>query len=194
VTIEHRVEDMAVVRNVRIDGEIGLTRALTHAYPLGSYVSSALIAGDRFPRVSLVFDQSTWSGTFSDSLSGSAATATYNDALAPILVTNAGAITERWAIRFTSTSAFEVIGEHVGVIAAGTINADCAPLNPATGTPYFTIPALGWGAGWAVGNVLRINTVGNEFPVWVVRTVQQGPETVPRDSFTLLIRGDVDAP
>jgi hypothetical protein len=30
--------------------------------------------------------------------------------------------------------------------------------------------------------------------VWVVRTVQQGPETVVEDSFTVFIRGDVDRP
>ena len=67
-------------------------------------------------------------------------------------------------------------------------------INPATGEPYFTLRATGWGGGWAAGNVLRFNTVGALFPVWVVRTIQQGPETVPNDSFTLLIRGDVDRP
>ena len=66
--------------------------------------------------------------------------------------------------------------------------------NPATGVPYFHLPALGWGNGWATGNVLRFNTIGAQFPVWVVRTVQQGPESVPDDNFTLLIRGDVDTP
>ena len=66
--------------------------------------------------------------------------------------------------------------------------------NPATGVPYFRLPALGWGNGWATGNVLRFNTIGSQFPVWVVRTVQQGPESVPDDHFTLLIRGDVDTP
>ena len=40
--------------------------------------------------------------------------------------------------------------------------------------------------------MLRFNTIGSQFPVWVVRTVQQGPESVPDDHFTLLIRGDVD--
>lgn len=194
VTIEHRIEDMAQISDVQISGRLTFTRQITHDYPVGAYVSSALVAGDLRAYVSHLFDQATWNGTFADSLSGSAATGTYNDVLAPILVTNAGAITERWAIRFTSTSAFEVIGEHVGVIAAGTINAECAPLNPATAEPYFTIPALGWGSGWAVGNVLRFNTTGALFPVWVVRTIQQGPETVTTDAFTLLVRGDVDAP
>ena len=88
----------------------------------------------------------------------------------------------------------EARGKDVGVIATGTTSTNCAPNNPNTGTPYFSIPALGWGSGWSTGNVLRFNTVGAEFPVWVVRTVQQGPETVPDDSFTILIRGDVDTP
>jgi hypothetical protein len=157
-------------------------------------VSSALVAGNLRAYVAHLFDQATWNGSFADSLVGSAATATYNDVLAPIGVTNAGAITERWAIQFTATTAFNVIGEHVGVIATGTTGTDTAPLNPATGKPYFTLPALGWGSGWAAGNVLRFNTVGALFPVWVVRTIQQGPETVIEDSFTLLIRGDVDRP
>ena len=202
VTVEHRIEDMAVVRDVQINGEISFTRPLTHEYPLaspgdpasGSFVSSALVAGDLFARVSLVFDQATWSGAWSDALSGSSATATFNNTQYPIRVTNRGAVTERWIVRFTNSTAFEVIGENVGVIATGNTSTDCAPNNPATGVPYFHLPALGWGNGWATGNVLRFNTIGAQFPVWVVRTIQQGPESVPDDNFTLLIRGDVDTP
>ena len=194
VTIEHRIEDMAQVSDVQISGRLTFTRQITHDYPVGSYISSALVAGDLRAYVSRLFDQATWNGTFADALSGSAATATYNDVLAPIAVSNAGAITERWAIQFTNTTAFNVIGEHVGVIATGTTSSETAPINPATGKPYFTIAAIGWGSGWAAGNVLRFNTIGALFPVWVVRTIQQGPETVTNDSFTLLIRGDVDRP
>ena len=193
VTVQHRIEDMAVVRETDINGTVRFTRPLTHAYPLGSYLSSALVAGDLFARVSTLFDQQTWDGTWKDSIDGSAATATFNNTAAPITVTNRGALTERWAVRFTNTTSFDVIGENVGVIAIGNTGADCAPLNPITGSPYFTIPALGWGGGWSIGNVLRFNTVGAEFPIWVVRTVQQGPETVPNDQFSLLIRGDVNA-
>ena len=185
---------MAQVSDVQISGRLTFTRQITHDYPVGSYISSALVAGDLRAYVSRLFDQATWNGTFADALSGSAATATYNDVLAPIAVSNAGAITERWAIQFTNTTAFNVIGEHVGVIATGTTSTETAPINPATGKPYFTIAAIGWGSGWAAGNVLRFNTIGALFPVWVVRTIQQGPETVTNDSFTLLIRGDVDRP
>jgi len=194
VTIEHRIEDMAQVSDVQISGRLTFTRQIGHDYPVGSYISSALVAGDLRAYVSKLFDQATWNGTFADALSGSAATATYNDVLAPIAVTNAGAITERWAIQFSSATSFNVIGEHVGVIAGGNTATDTAPTNPATGKPYFTLAAIGWGSGWAAGNVLRFNTIGSLFPVWVVRTIQQGPETVTNDSFTLLIRGDVDRP
>lgn len=197
VTIQHRIEDMMMTSDVQINGQLTFTRALSHHYPLGSYVSSALIAGgngDMFARVSVLFDQATWNGTYADVVSGSSATGTFNAAQYPITVTNRGARTERWVVQFTSGTTFNVIGENVGVIATGSVNSNCAPMNPATSVPYFTIPALGWGSGWSAGNVLRFNTIGAEFPIWVVRTVQQGPETVPDDSFTLLIRGDVNTP
>jgi hypothetical protein len=199
VTIEHRIEDMAVVSEAQISGELTFTRALTHNYPVTSpptsYVSSALISADLKARVSVVFDQQTWNGTsWLDALSGTAATGTFNDVLSPIVVTNKGAITERWALQFTSTTTFNLIGEHVGVIAMGSINSDLTPINPATGAAYFILHAVGWGIGWAAGNILRINTVGAMFPVWVVRTIQQGPNTGTEHSFTLLSRGDVDRP
>ncbi|MFT7722230.1 MAG: tape measure protein [Roseateles sp.] len=170
------------------------TAAEAIAYPVaGTYVSSALVFGDLHARVSLTIDQGTWSG-WSDGPSGAAATATFNDIQNPITVTNGGALTERWAVVFTSATSFNVMGEHLGVIATGNTGSDCAPLNPTAGQPYFTIPAVGWGLGWAVGNVLRFNTVGAMAPVWVARTILQGPETVANDSFTLLTRGDVDRP
>lgn len=195
VKIEDRIEDLLLVNDVEISGQLTFTRQVTHAYPAGSYVSGALVAGDLHARVSTLFDQATWdSATWSDDLVGNGAPAEYNDTQYPPVVANFGAITERWILRFTSTTQFQVIGEHVGIIATGTINADCAPTNPATNTPYFTLKALGWGTGWAIGNCIRMNTVGAQFPVWVVRTVQQGAETVLDDKFSLLIRGDVDRP
>jgi len=194
LTIEHRIEDMAQVSDVQISGRLTFTRQITHDYPAGAHISSALLSGDLRAYVSNLFDQATWNGTFLDAITGSAATATYNDVLAPIEVTNAGAITERWAVQFTNTTAFNVIGEHVGMIATGTTGSDIAPINPATGKPYFTLAAIGWGAGWAAGNVLRFNTTGSLFPIWVVRTIQQGQETATDDAFTLLVRGDVDRP
>jgi hypothetical protein len=195
VVIEHRIEDMAIIRDAQINGELAFTRAITHNYPANtSYISSALMSGDLRARVSAVFDQSTWTGVWSDVVIGSEATASYNSTVYPVEITNAGGITERWFVRFTSTTAFELVGEHVGIIAQGNVTTDLAPVNPVTGVPYLLVRKEGWGSGWSVGNILRINTIGAQFPLYVVRTVQQGPETITNDNFTLLVRGDVDAP
>lgn len=193
VRVEHRIEDLALVSDVQITGAITMTRPITHDYPLGSYVSSALIMGDLKSRVSLIFDQQTWGNSFADIPSGNSAPATFNDAVYPIAVTNKGAATERWAIVFTSNTSFNIIGENFGVVGTGNTGTNAAPINPASGEPYFTVPSGGWGLGWGIGNVLRFNTVAAAFPLWVVRTILQGPESVPDDTFTLLVRGDVDA-
>jgi hypothetical protein len=131
---------------------------------------------------------------WSDSPIGNSATGSYNSTLFPLATTNLGALTERWALIFTNTTSFNIVGENVGVIGTGNTGTDCAPINPATGVPYFTVQSEGWGLGWAVGNVLRFNTVGASVPVWIARTILQGPETVEDDDFTVLIRGDVNRP
>lgn len=195
VTIHHRVEDLLVASDVQINGAVRFTRQITHDYPAGSVLSSALMFGDMRASASDVWDQSTWTNVWSDAPIGSPATGTYNDTLAPIVVANADTVPERWALVFTNTTAFYVMGEHVGVIATGSTGADIAPLNPATGRPYFTLRATGWGAGWSAGNVLRFNTDGPIRKIAVIRTTQPGPEPAFVDhEFELLTRGDVDRP
>lgn len=197
VRIEHRIEDTALVADAQITGLLRLNRPLTHDFPVGSFVSSALLIGDMAARTSKVFDQATWSASspvWSDDLIGSTAGATYDVINYPIEVTNESAVTERWVLVFTGSTSFNIYGEHLGLIGAGTTSADCAPLNPNTGNPYFRARLQGFGAGWAAGNAIRINTVGALAPVWVARVIKQGAPTVTGDSFTLLVRGDVDTP
>jgi hypothetical protein len=194
VRVVGRFEDMVRLSDVQINGQLSFTRPLTHDYSAGCHVSSAMMLGDMKARVANLFDQQTWDNSWSDVLKGSAAVGTFDDGGHPITVTNAGAITERWIVRFTNTTEVEVIGEHIGVIAKASIGNDIAPNNPEAGVPYFTIPAAGFGAGWAVGNIIRFNTVAAGAPVWVVMTVQQGAATVERDAWELLGRGDVDRP
>lgn len=188
---KHRVEDLALLSDVQINGQLTLTAPLSRDFAAGStYVSSALLFGDMNARVENVFDLlsfASWSNA-----PGSGATAQYNDIDYPIEVLNNGALTERWRINFTSTTAFQVIGENLGAIATGTTSADCAPVNTLTGNPYFIIRASGWGSGWAAGNNLRFNTVGAAAPIWIARTVLPGA-TLDGDAFSLQMRGDVDA-
>jgi hypothetical protein len=93
---------------------------------------------------------------------------------------------------FTGATAFGCYGEYSGLVAEGTTGADFAPINPITGTPYFTIDHLGWGAGWSAGNALRFNTIAANFPLQLARTTLQSDPDVYTDNFKLQIRGDAN--
>jgi hypothetical protein len=196
VTIEHTIEQLARTRDVQINGDIGIVGQLTHDFPVGSIVASALaVPGNLRARVSALWDQATWNAiTWSDTIVGDPAPGTYNDALAPIVTTNAGALTERFALRFLTSTTFTCTGENVGVIGTGSINVNFAPVNPISGAPYFELLAIGWGAGWAAGNTVFLHTVGAIYAFAQVRTVQMGPALGTDYSYEVLGRGDVDRP
>lgn len=174
---------------------ITFNRPLTKAFPAGTLISSMLLLGDLQSRVGAAFAQETWGNIWADARIGSSIVPQYQQVSNPITVSNRGAISERWAIIFTSPTAFRVVGETVGqIVSNGDINSNLSPPNPAAaGQPYFTLLATGWGTGWSAGNVLRFNTVGANAPIWVARAVlPSAPNTTP-DSLTVAVRGDIDA-
>ncbi len=189
----HRIEEMLLVTDVEIDGRITVSSGPSRDFPAGAKCSSALIYGDLQSRVTDYFEQEAWDGsTWSDTRQGNDTTASYNTTNYPIEVENQGAIRERWALDFTSSTTFDVVGESVGVIAQGDTSTDLAPLNPETGTPYFKMLAAGFGSGWEVGNLIRFNTEAAAAPVWVVRTILPGDPQDPNDSFQVQNRGDAE--
>lgn len=197
VIVKHCVEELSQVIDAQIDGTLAVATPVTHDFPKGSVAATALYFGDRFARVSRVFDQMAWGGTkWQDAVDGDPAVATYNTTIAPIQVTNAGAITERWALKFTSGGAeVDVIGEHVGNIGRYSINNDIAPPNPNAGNaPYFTIKAAGWGGGWIGGNVLFIHTVGALADAWALQCINKGQSAVLDDKCEIVMRCNVDRP
>jgi hypothetical protein len=195
LTIVDRIEDMAVLTDVQITGQLALSQPLTHVFPADeTLVANAVIYGTLYARTSVPFDQQTWTNVWSDILIGSGVAAQYNANQYPIDVNNKSCIQERWAIIFTSSTAFNVVGEHVGQIATGSTLTDTAPINPNTSEPYFTIPSGGWGAGWASGNVLRFNTYAANAPTWIIQAIGQGPATDTDFTFCLEFRGDIDTP
>lgn len=190
---KYRYQDMGLIRDVQISGQLTFTKPLTHNYDAAdTIVGSALVIGDMQSRYTRKFVQQTWNNAWADTATGAPISANYNDALYPITVTNKGAIQERWALIFTDNTNFRCVGEYSGQIGTGSVNTDFAPINPVTGLPYFTVKKEGWGAGWANGNVLRFNTVAANFPVWVIRTVKQSEPTVMSDQFQIMLRGDID--
>lgn len=194
LTVKYRYQDMGLIRDVQINGQLTFTKPLTHNYDaVDTIVGSALVIGDMQARYTRKFVQQAWNSVWSDEPTGSAISANFNDSLYPILTTNKGATQERWAIVFTGNETFYCVGEYTGRLTlTGSTNADYAPLNPVTGVPYFTIKKEGWGTGWANSNVLRFNTVAANFPVWAIRTVKQSEPTVLSDQFQIMLRGDID--
>ncbi|WP_180089452.1 hypothetical protein [Acinetobacter sp. YH12219] len=193
IVAEHRIEDAGMCLDVQINGELTLNIPISHAYSAGqTFVSSAMIVGDMQARAHTVFSQASWSNTWSDEREGSAINAQYNEVLYPIEVSNKSANEENWALIFTSATEFRIVGKNLGQIGTGNTSADTAPPNPIDGSPYFKIKALGFGAGWSAGNVLRFNTAAANYPIWAARTVKQGQSTVIDDSFQLQVRCGVD--
>ena len=191
VSIRHRIEEMRLVTDVQFTGEITLARPLLRAFPEGTQVSTLIEFGDLKSRVAAFFRQATWTGVWQDTVIGNTPSGSYNDAIYPLALSNRGAIPQRWALVFTSATAFNILSEDLGVIGTGTTLADCEPTNPATAVPYFSLAAAGWSGGWAAGNVLRFNTAGTVSPFWLARTTQIDPEGFGDDDFRVELRGDV---
>lgn len=193
LVVKYRYQDMGLIRDVQINGQLTFTKPLTHHYDAdNTIVGSALVINDMQARYTRKFTQQSWTNQWADAPTGTLISANYNDALYPIEMTNKGAIQERWYLQFTGGQTFKCVGEYSGEIATGTTVEDFAPINPVTGVPYFVIKKEGWGAGWSNGNILRFNTIAAMYPIWVIRTVKQSEPTEISDGFQIMLRGDID--
>lgn len=193
---EHRIQDELQVTKADIDGTVLFSGALSHDFPVpGSYLSSKLRQGDKFARVHNYADRATWLSTWDGTMAGAGIAASFNEVDHPITTTNRGAIKERWWAVFQNTTQVDIFGENVGQVLdnqpiAGVLEA----INPQTSTPYWSIPAAGWGGGWSAGNVLLWETEAAGGAAWFSRSVLPGSTTVLDDSATLAYIADVDTP
>jgi len=104
---------------------------------------------------------------------------------------NKGAVEENWTLTFTSATTFTVSGNTVGTLASpGSVSADYAPLNPATGTPYFTIKAIGWGGSFQTNDTVTFATQPAAIPIWYRRQVPAGIFSLANDFTSLAIHGE----
>lgn len=187
------IQDLVVLSDVQVSGVLALNKVLTHNYGVGCLVSSVVFLKDLQARAYNKFHQASWTPVWEDEVQGETISATYNTVFYPIVVTNASAVKERWALIFTSPTSFRCIGEFVGEVEAGATSEDFSPKNPNTLKPYFTLRKEGWGNGGFVnGNVMRFNTDSATHPIWVVRTILQGESTDTKQGFTMQLRGDLD--
>ena len=197
VTVRGRAEVYRRVQEVTVDGRVKLTTPIGRAFPAGAVLSTAARFGNKLAFVERTFDQQSWdSVTWADVVTGNQAAASYDFTGHPAEVNNRGTVTERWALKFRSDGVtYDLIGEHLGQIARGTINADFSPPNAqAENAPYFTLRASGWGSGWVPGNVLFLHTQGAEMSLGVIRSTNPGSASGTDYSTVLEIRGDKDRP
>ncbi|MDP2610019.1 MULTISPECIES: hypothetical protein [unclassified Oceanobacter] len=194
LTVSHRVQDLCAVGVARVDGQLQFLTQLTHDYAAGSQVSAVVELGDLQARVEGLFCQKIdVSGVFDDDLAGDTSVAQYDDLNYPLQVDNTSAVQERWKILWRSASTFDVIGEQRGIVLSGVAkDLDCAPINPFTNTPYFTLLADGHGTGWVTGNTIRFNTVAAAEPVEAIRTTLPSHQRLTNQSVYIEFMGDAD--
>ena len=189
----YRYQDMAVATDIQISGEITLSKVLTHDFKAGeTLISNAISMGTMQARVSNLFTQEIWGNKFLDYREGEDSIFKYDTSVAPIEVTNESSIQERWVIVFTNSTNFELIGENIGKVASGTTMEDFMPLNPITKKPYFVMKSEGFSDGAVQGNILRFNTSGANYPVWIVRTVLQSDSNTIQHKYSLEFKGNKD--
>lgn len=191
VTIQHSIEHVAMVVDTPDEATAVLSRPLERDFPAGSVLSTAVLLGDLQARAGQGFSQQLWDGVWSDTRNGTAPSSQYQQAANPVVVTNLGAVTERWAFVFRTGTTFDLIGETRGLVAGGDVATVFSPINPATGAPYLTIAPAGWGA-WSGGHVWRLNTYGAAARVWPARTVKPSAPITGTDQVLLAARGDVN--
>lgn len=191
-TVQWFEEENRVV-DVDISGSLKLQFPLSRDYPIeNTNVSSALLGGDLLVRASEPFSMQAFSGVWSDIATSNAILAKLNVTDYPIELSSRGAITERWLLKFTSATQFELYGERLGLVAQSDIYSELAPINPATQTPYFTLQSAAFGGGgFATQNCIRFNTYGTPLPVWVLRATQPSAnKTQEKQTFALCLRGN----
>jgi len=104
---------------------------------------------------------------------------------------NKGAVQENWTLNFTSATTFTAAGTTLGVLAStGSISADYAPINPATGTPYFTLKSIAWGGAFQANDTVTFTSQPAAIPIWYRREVPAGTFSLANDVASLAIHGE----
>lgn len=204
--VYHRIWFQDVVGDLDRWGNLVLAnKAVNRTFPVGSYLSSLLVAGDIQAKTSVPIFQKVWDGVWSDTLRGDIAEWAYDYLNFPILVTNRGAtIKAKIALVIVSTSGGDVrfkclVQGGPTLTLNSPITADFAPTNPATGEPYFIITGnhsgnSPWGVGQNVGSAFIFELSPSTYPVKFLKTLMPSTPTGESDDFEFEFRCNIDRP
>jgi len=155
------------------------------ASPLANaYATAATLVSSVFEVASVI---ASVSGVVVTSANGSFDAATVGNLIAH----NKGAVADTWTLTFTGATTYTVAGTSIGSLAStGSTSADYAPINPSTGSPYFTIKALGWSGTFQAANTMTFTTQPAAIPIWYRRQVPAGTSSVANDYTSLALHGE----
>lgn len=109
----------------------------------------------------------------------------------PILGDNIATVEQDWTVTFTSTTAFNIVGDTLGAVGSGNISSDAAPGNPNfAGKPYFTLQSEAWGGTWAPGDTVTFTTSPAAIPVWYRQNVPVGAAALSGDRVIVGLSGE----
>jgi hypothetical protein len=139
---------------------IALAAALAGSYPSGAKVASCLCPTDIQATVTTPVVTST--------------AGTLNHTGFPIKVDHIGGVTQNWVLSFVDPNSYQVVGDTVGNIGAGSITTDFTPVNADFARPYFTLPYRAFGGSFKSGDTLTFTTQPAAIPLWYKRVVPPG--------------------
>jgi hypothetical protein len=142
-------------------------------------------------RVANVYEPGSITGSQASVVATTVGDGDFDETTYPITVPNVGGVYDNWTLTFTGPTSFTCAGTREGSIAGtGSTLAGYSPNNPATGTPYFTVPSAGWTGTWQAGDTLTFITNPASVPVWVRRIVPAGAAAYSGNKAILAIDGE----
>jgi len=143
---------------IDLDGQVATAFSATNTYASGALQGGDLVA--------------SYDG-FNDTSAGGI----YDETSYPIELVNDGVEEDAYELTFSSSSTFQVTGVNGGSLGTFNVSSDCAPVNPASGEPLFTVDHLGWIGSPTAGDKLQFSTHLGAMYIWVRQIVPAGTES-----------------
>lgn len=101
-----------------------------------------------------------------------------------------GAVEQTLTFTFSSSTAFTCVGDTIGQIGVGGINATFAPLSVGNGVPYFSIPGSAWTGNFVSGDKVVFKTHPASVAIWEKRIVPVNAASIAQQSRDVFMIGE----
>lgn len=156
--------------------------------PLASALQNDYLAADT--RVCSVYEPANLVGAIDDlDVTSSAGEVD----IAEILPDSIGGIQQTWTLTFTGATAYNIVGDTVGAVGAGSTGGGASPNNASFSKPYFVLPAIAFSGTFQAGDVLVFTTIPAAFAGWAKRIVPIGAATSSSNAATIALKGETAA-